>query len=63
MLTAITFLVGLLGAAGVSYGAWQMYPPAGYIVAGVLAMVWSLMMARAASAAEYQNQKTTEGDQ
>jgi hypothetical protein len=29
----------LLGAAGLSYGAWLMYAPAGFIVGGVLLLV------------------------
>ncbi len=33
------------GAAGVSYGAWLAYPPAGFIVAGVLAIVAGLKLA------------------
>jgi hypothetical protein len=33
------------GAAGVSYGAWLAYQPAGYIVAGALAIVAGLKLA------------------
>ncbi len=38
----------LAGAAAVSYGAWLMYPPAGFIVGGVLAMVAGALIARGA---------------
>ena len=48
MLIQLTiFIVGLLGAALLSYGAWLVYPPAGLLTAGVLAMAWSGMMSRA----------------
>lgn len=34
--------LGLLGASLIAYGAWLVYPPAGFIVAGalLLAGVW-----------------------
>ena len=35
----------LAGAAGVSYGAWLAWSPAGYIVAGVLAIMVGLRLA------------------
>lgn len=35
------------GAAGVAYGAWAIYSPAGYIVAGVLAIYAGLKIAKA----------------
>lgn len=37
----------LAGAGGVSYGAWLVYEPAGYIAAGALALVAGVLMARA----------------
>jgi len=37
------------GAAAVSYGTWLVHSPAGYIVAGVLAIVAGIMAARAGS--------------
>jgi len=39
-------LVG--GAAALSYGAWVIYPAAGFIVAGVLSMAAGVLTARAA---------------
>lgn len=38
-------LTGLAGAASVAYGAWQVYPPAGWIVGGGLALIaaWRLV--------------------
>lgn len=40
-------LTGLAGAASVAYGAWQVYPPAGPIVGGGLAIfaAWRLSSA------------------
>lgn len=32
------------GAAGVSYGAWLAYAPAGFIVAGALAIIAGLKL-------------------
>ena len=34
------------GGLGVSYGTWLVYSPAGYIVAGVLAMAAGFIIAR-----------------
>lgn len=35
------------GAAALAYGAWLAYAPAGFIVAGTLAIVAGCMVARA----------------
>ena len=40
-------LVGLVGVVLVVYGAWLIYPPAGYITAGLLLLAGSLLAARA----------------
>lgn len=37
----------LAGAAGVSYGAWLAWSPAGYIVGGALIIIAGLQLARA----------------
>jgi hypothetical protein len=37
----------LSGACGVSYGAWLVYEPAGYLVGGVLLMTAGILGARA----------------
>ena len=45
-------LAGLCGVGLVSYGAWLIYPPAGFITAGILLIVGALLIAlgnRAAS--------------
>ncbi|MGE3346064.1 MAG: hypothetical protein AB7I35_01375 [Ramlibacter sp.] len=36
----------LLGAASVAYGAWLVYPPAGFIVAGGLSLAAGVLAAR-----------------
>ncbi|HAW0460570.1 TPA: hypothetical protein JLJ37_005241, partial [Escherichia coli] len=39
-------LVGVLGALLLAYGAWLIYPPAGFVVAGGLCLFWSWLVAR-----------------
>jgi hypothetical protein len=39
-------LVGVLGALLLSFGAWLIYPPAGFVVGGALCLFWSWMVAR-----------------
>lgn len=34
----------VLGAAAVAFGCWQHYPPAGYVVGGVLTMLVSYLL-------------------
>ena len=38
-------LAGLCGVGLVSYGAWMIYPPAGFITAGILLIVGALLIA------------------
>ncbi len=38
-------LAGLCGVGLVSYGAWTVYPPAGFITAGILLIVGTLLIA------------------
>jgi hypothetical protein len=37
------------GAAGIAYGAWQMYQPAGFIVGGGLLLIAGVLAARKAA--------------
>lgn len=39
-------LVGLAGVGSISYGAWLIYAPAGFIVAGFLALAGVIVAAR-----------------
>lgn len=50
ILTILTPLIGVLGALLLSFGAWMIYPPAGYIAGGVLCLLWSWLMAKFLSA-------------
>ena len=46
ILKILTPLVGVLGALLLSFGAWMIYPPAGYIAGGLLCLPWSWMVAK-----------------
>lgn len=46
ILTILTPLVGVLGAILLSFGAWMIYPPAGYIAGGLLCLTWSWLVAK-----------------
>ena len=45
-LIILTPLVGVLGALLLAYGAWLIYPPAGFVGAGALCLCWSWRVAR-----------------
>ncbi|KDU49810.1 putative membrane protein [Escherichia coli 3-373-03_S4_C3] len=45
-LIILTPLVGVLGVLLLAYGAWLIYPPAGFVVAGGLCLCWSWLVAR-----------------
>ena len=45
-------LAGLGGVGLVSYGAWMIYPPAGFITAGILLIFGTLMIALGNRAAD-----------
>lgn len=49
MLIFLNFLIGLIGAGLVSYGAWMYSPIAGPIVSGLFCLLWSYLGARSAS--------------
>ena len=36
LISILTFLVGLAGALLLAFGSWLVFPPAGYIVGGLL---------------------------
>lgn len=38
----------LAGAGGISYGAWLVYVPAGYVVGGLFALAAGVVLARGA---------------
>lgn len=37
---------GLCGVASITYGAWRVYEPAGFIVGGALALLAALFLSR-----------------
>nr|WP_294549941.1 hypothetical protein [uncultured Rhodopila sp.] len=43
---ALTDLAGIAGAGLVSWGVWQIYPPAGYVAGGILLMAGAWFAAR-----------------
>jgi hypothetical protein len=44
-------LAGLCGVGLVSYGAWMIYPPAGFITGGILLIVGALLISLGSRAA------------
>lgn len=62
LISILTFLIGLAGAMLLAFGSWLVYPPAGYIVGGLLCLVWSFMSARAMAAREFQVMRGQRGD-
>ena len=44
-------LAGLCGVGLVSYGAWLIYPPAGFITGGILLIVGALLISLGSRAA------------
>lgn len=47
ILTILAPLIGVMGAALLSFGAWMVYPPAGYMAGGLLCLLWSWLVSRA----------------
>ncbi|CAI0745361.1 MAG: hypothetical protein ACTIOQ_14035 [Serratia grimesii] len=45
-ITALSVLVGLAGALLLTYGVWLVYPPAGFVVAGLLCLLWSWLVSK-----------------
>lgn len=39
-------VLAVAGSAGLAYGAWLVYAPAGFLVAGALALCAGVMLAR-----------------
>ncbi|MBY6070606.1 hypothetical protein KUV35_04840 [Marinobacter salsuginis] len=62
LISILTFLVGLAGALLLAFGSWLVFPPAGYIVGGLLCLVWSFMSARALAVRDFQANRQQRGD-
>ena len=39
-------LIGVIGAGLVAYGAWLVFPPAGFITGGLLLLAGALLLSR-----------------
>ncbi|ENZ0202397.1 TPA: hypothetical protein MIU95_22960 [Klebsiella pneumoniae] len=50
LITILSFIIGLVGAALISAGAWLVSPAAGLITGGSICLAWSYLTARAVSA-------------
>ncbi|EBX2363994.1 hypothetical protein B7N92_11810 [Salmonella enterica subsp. enterica serovar Bovismorbificans] len=46
LLTILAPLVGVVGVLLLSFGAWLIYPPAGFVTAGAACLFWSWLVAR-----------------
>jgi hypothetical protein len=44
LLNIIVFLVGLLGSTALVYGVWQISEPHAWMIGGLLAVAWSLIV-------------------
>ncbi|AYP28983.1 hypothetical protein AS1_3 [Marinobacter phage AS1] len=62
LISILTFLVGLAGALLLAFGSWLVFPPAGYIVGGLLCLFWSFMSARALAVRDFQANRQQRGD-
>ena len=45
----LTMLAGFAGLGLISYGAWSIYEPSGYIVGGAGLVFWSYYVAKGAA--------------
>jgi hypothetical protein len=58
LIQLLIFTIGLAGALLVSGGTWLIHQPSGYIVGGVLCLLWSYMAAKSvASQPQATNEK------
>ncbi len=57
LINIFCFIIGLLGAVLLAYGAWLLLPALGFIVGGVLCMLWSFFMARGVAVQQANTQK------
>lgn len=47
IVNSYSFVIGMVGIAAITYGAWLMYNPAAYLVGGVLLLIHSYLVAKA----------------
>ncbi|KEY58496.1 hypothetical protein [Serratia sp. DD3] len=46
LITALSVLVGVAGVLLLTYGVWLIYQPAGFVVAGLLCLLWSWLVSK-----------------
>ncbi|QBY42640.1 hypothetical protein QE197_09545 [Arsenophonus nasoniae] len=44
ILTLLSFITGIIGAILLAFGAWLLLPAAGFIVGGILCLLWSFLV-------------------
>lgn len=47
ILAILAPFVGVAGALLLSFGIWQIYPPGGYVMGGILCLMWSWLVSKA----------------
>lgn len=62
LISVLSFVIGLAGALLVAFGSWLVFEPAGYIVGGVLCLLWSFMSARAIAARRFEAGRAQRGE-
>lgn len=60
LINTFCFIIGLIGAVLLAYGAWLVLPALGFIVGGIICLLWSFLMARGLAAQQVPAQ--TEGN-
>lgn len=43
-ISVLSVLVGVAGAVLLTYGVWLIFPPAGFMIAGLLCLLWSWLV-------------------
>lgn len=58
-MSALAVLVGVAGALLLAYGVGRVYPPAGFMVVGLLCLLWSWLVSKMMG---YKQDNTDKGD-
>jgi len=46
IINSYSFVIGMIGIAAITYGAWLIYKPAAYLVGGLLLLIHSYLTAK-----------------
>jgi len=60
LLMILSLLVGVVGACLLSFGAWLIYQPLGFVIAGLECLAWSWLVAH--SLARQSGHRSKEGE-